>query len=262
VVAPVDTIPNMLQTMTNDFTILSYDRNIHVGGLPQINQVVIDSISNALNVIQLKFQYINYDLLQGFPAVVESINTLINQSFLTLYEDSGISVLNLDPTAPSLDGDSSNIIVNLPLGTAKKPCVVRGTEIIRMNNAAPERVAVEHIQVNDLIINQLGKPVRVLDHLRTTIYAEAHNAPFVIPKNFFGENRPYKRLLISGDHGILVANEPKKVVYPEDINVLEKVLIGRTIEFHHLLLENHQDNFYLANGLEVDSYHPGFFMRN
>jgi hypothetical protein len=52
-----------------------------------------------------------------------------------------------------------------------------------------------------------------------------------------------------------------KVVYAEDITVLKKTLLGITVDFHHLLLENHQDNFYLANGLEVDSYHPGCFMR-
>jgi hypothetical protein len=51
------------------------------------------------------------------------------------------------------------------------------------------------------------------------------------------------------------------VVYAEDINVLKRVLLGKTVDFHHLLLEDHQANFYLANGLEVDSYHPGAFMR-
>jgi hypothetical protein len=38
--------------------------------------------------------------------------------------------------------------------------------------------------------------------------------------------------------------------------------LGITVEFHHLQLESHQDNFYVANGLEVDSYHPVAFMRS
>jgi hypothetical protein len=87
----------------------------------------------------------------------------------------------------------------------------------------------------------------------------------VIPKDFFGVNRPYKNLLISGDHGILLnfnsSTGHMKVIYPDDISILSKVLLGVTVEFHHLLLEDHQENFYLANGLEVDSYHPGLFMR-
>ena len=262
VVAPVDTITNMLQTMTNDYTILTLDQNIHIAGLPQVNDVTIDTITTEGNNLSLQFQYINYDLLQGFPMVVNDIRTLVNNTFSTLYEDSGISVVNLDPTAPSIDGDDTSISVFLPLGSAKKPCVVKGTEIVRMNqNTKPQRIPVEHIQIGDYVLNQACIAVRVIDHMKTTVYAEPHNAPYLIPKNFFGQNRPYKNLLISGDHGILISNNPLKVVYPEDITVLSKVLLNVTIEFHHLLLENHQENFYIANGLEVDSYHPGLFMK-
>ena len=266
VVSPVDTITNMLQTMTNDYTILTLDHNIHVDGLTQIKDVTIDDIINNEGTISLKFQYINYDLLQGFPSVVAEIKALVNQSFTTLYEDSGISVINMDPNAPALDGDDASIIVNLPIGTAKKPCVVRGTEIIRLTaDRKPQRIPVEQVQIGDFVLNHRGKPVRVLDHMRTTIYAESHNAPYVIPKDFFGVNRPYKSLLISGDHGILLnfnsSTGHMKVIYPDDISILSKVLLGVTVEFHHLLLEDHQENFYIANGLEVDSYHPGLFMR-
>jgi hypothetical protein len=267
VVAPVDTIPNMLQTMTNDYTILTLDQNIHLAGFPTINDVTFDSITNITGSIAITFQYINYDLLQGFPSVVTQIKTLINNTFVTLYEDSGISVINMDQTGnTSIDGTDASLIVELPVGTAKKPCVVRGTEIIRLlTNNLPELVNVEHIQVGDHVLNHVGKPARVMDHMRTTVYAESHNAPYVIPKGFFGSNRPYKPLLISGDHGILVGftgvAKTMKVVYANDIDVLSKVLIGSTVEYHHLLLENHAENFYIANGLEVDSYHPGIFMR-
>jgi hypothetical protein len=261
VVAPVDTIPNMLRTMTNDYTILTLDRNIHVSGLPQVNDVTIDSIVNNDGNIGITFQYLNYDLLQGFPTVVNDIRTLINTSFSTLYEDSGISVINLDPVAPSVDGNDTALIVYLPLGSAKKPCVVRGTEIICFSDNKPHRRPVEQVQIGDYVMNHNGKPARVIDHMRTIIYAEAHNAPFLIPKDFFGVNRPYRNLLISGDHGILVNTKKIKVVYPEDVKILKQVLHGVTLEYHHLLLEHHQENFYIANGLEVDSYHPGFFMR-
>ncbi len=267
VVAPVDTVPNMLQTMTNDYTILTLDQNIHVAELPTVNDVTFESITNTTGSIAITFQYINYDLLQGFPSVVTEIKTLINNTFVTLYEDSGISVINMDQTGnTSIDGTDTSLVVELPVGTAKKPCVVRGTEIIRMTaNNRPERVNVEHIQIGDYVLNHVGKTARVLDHMRTTVYAESHNAPYVIPKGFFGSNRPYKPLLISGDHGILVGftgvAKTMKVVYANDIDVLSKVLIGSTVEYHHLLLENHAENFYIANGLEVDSYHPGIFMR-
>jgi hypothetical protein len=248
--------------MTNDYTILTLDQNIHMASLPQINDVTIDAAINSGGNVALQFQYINYDLLQAFPAVVNDIRTLVNNTFVTLYEDSGLSVVNLDPAAQSsIDGNSTSITVLLPLGSAKKPCVVRGTEIIRMNGEKPQRVPVEQIQIGDYVLSHTGVPVRVLDHMRTTIYAEEHNAPYYVPKDFFGHNRPYKGLLISGDHGILINCNNMKVVYPEDITILSKVLLHVTVEFHHLLLDNHQENFYIANGLEVDSYHPGLFMK-
>ena len=103
-----------------------------------------------------------------------------------------------------------------------------------------------------------------MEHLISTIYAQKHNAPFLVPVNFFGENRPYKKLYISGDHGILLNyKDPKhlKVIYAADVLSLKQCFLNTIVEFHHLLLENHQDNFYLANGLEVDSYHPTYFMK-
>jgi hypothetical protein len=265
VVAPVDTMTDMLNTMTNEYTILTAHQNVQLGGFPNINDVTIDTIVNDGTNISIAFNYINYDYLQLFPVVVNEIKKLVTDTFVTLYEDTGINIVNLDPTAPTLDGDSTSINVFLPTGTAKKPCVVKGTEVIVFKaGQKPVLVNVEKIQAGDFVVNHLGQPVRVLEHLRSTILAELHNAPYVVPRNFFGVNRPYKDLLISGDHGILVSYQTSRqmrVVYPDDIKALSKVLIGNQIEFHHLLLENHQTNFFLANGLEVDSYHPGVILR-
>jgi hypothetical protein len=269
VIAPSETIPNMLLQMTDEYTILTPRYGMLYSGFPVINNVTIDSIVvNELDQLVIKFNYINYTYLQAFPDIVQQIRSLVINSFSTLYDDSSITIFNMDPTGLGLDGNSFSLDISLPAGTSKKPCVVKGTEIIRRKPGTlhqVERIAVEHILVGDMVLNHEGNYVKVIDHLCSTIYAQEHNAPYLVPCGFFGVNRPYKDLLISGDHGILVYRQSAKnmkVEYAENISVLKRVLLGATVEFHHLLLESHQDNFYLANGLEVDSYHPVAFMRS
>ena len=266
VIAPINTITTMLTSMTNEYTILTPRQGFLYSAFPTINDVTIDKVNNDGQKLDIKFNYLNYTYLQAFPDIVTQIRQLIINTFITLYDDSSITVLNLDPTEIGLEGDVNSLNVYLPIGTSKKPCVVKGTEIIRLtHDKKAELIAVEHIRVGDMLLNHEGKYVKVLDHLCSTIYAQEHNAPFLVPRGFFGINRPYKDLLISGDHGILVhfqSAKNMKVVYAEDISVLKRVLLGITVEFHHLLLESHQGNFYVANGLEVDSYHPVAFMRS
>lgn len=266
VVADIDTIPNLLTSITNEYTIMTPQMGLLFSAFPNANDVTIDTIENVNGEkITITLKYLNYTYIQAFPLVIDNLRVAITTAFQILYADSSIAVLNLDPNGVGLSGTTTTLQVDLPIGTLKKPCVIKGTEIIRLGkNDKPERVAVEHINVGDKVLNHVGEYVSVVDHLRSTIYAEEHNAPYLVPRNFFGVNRPYKDLLISGDHGILAHfqnSKNMKVVYAEDITVLKKTLLGITVDFHHLLLENHQDNFYLANGLEVDSYHPGCFMR-
>lgn len=274
VIAPINTITEMLRDMTKDYSINEYSYTILTprqgflySAFPNINEVTIDTVVNDGQQLDIKFNYLNYTYLQAYPDIVREIRALITTTFIDLYADSSITVLNMDETAIGLEGDANSLNVYLPVGTSKKPCVVKGTEIIRRahDKAKAELIAVEHIRVGDMVLNHEGNYVKVLDHLCSTIYAQEHNAPFLVPRGFFGVNRPYKDLLISGDHGILVYYQSArnmKVEYAENISVLKRVLLGVTVEFHHLLLESHQDNFYIANGLEVDSYHPVAFMRS
>jgi hypothetical protein len=266
VIAPIDTIPNMLRDMTQEYTILTPRQGFLYSTFPIINDVTIDTVVNANGLqLDIKFNYVNYTYLQAFPDLVIEIRNRITNTFRDLYGDSSITVINLDETAIGLEGDAYSLNVYLPIGTSKKPCVVKGTEIIRRTHEKAELIEVEHIRIGDMVLNHEGNYVKVLDHLCSTIYAQEHNAPFLVPRGFFGVNRPYKDLLISGDHGILVHYQSArnmKVEYAENIRVLKRVLLGITVEFHHLQLESHQDNFYVANGLEVDSYHPVAFMRS
>ena len=266
IIADVDTIPKMLQTLTSNYTIFSTDNAIHLSQLPLINDVIIKSITNGPTAMIIEFQYIDYDYLQVFPDIVSEIKNLITLTFQTLYEDTNINVLNLSDTGnSSVDGSDTTLNIQIPTGTEKKPCVLKGTDIIVIINDKATLIPVENIKNGDIIISHTGKRVKVLEHLTSVIYAQSHNAPYLIPENFFGENRPYKNLFISGDHGILLNYKDStnfKVIYAADIKTLQQMFKDTIVQYHHLLLENHHENFYIANGLEVDSFHPGPFMKN
>lgn len=255
ITAPTETISNLLLSLRDDYTITGL--NDMIMGHPSVNDVTIGSITEQGRDLLIRFDYINYDMLVLYADILEGMRVAITEALSELYRGSNVNVLDLDnSTIPG--GGENYVIFSVPRGSLLKPCVVRGTEVMVCGPDGGDHSfrPVELIQSGDYVVNQLGEPVKVLDHLSSRIWCQRHNAPYVIPVNFFGEMRPYKELLISGDHGIMVNSKPV-VVYAQDIRILRQRMIKREVEYHHLLLAGHEKNFYLANGLEVDSLHPG-----
>lgn len=257
ITAPVDTIPMLLQSLRDNYTIGL--QNV-VPGFPTVNDVIIGNIEESGRNIKIRFDYIDYDMLVLYPDIRDDMKNSIAQALSDLYRGSNINVIDVNGSSIPEGGDNF-IIFSVPRGTLLKPCVARGTEILVRDTSDLniKTVPVELVKVGDYVINQLGTPVRVLDHLSSKIWCQKHNAPYVIPEGFFGEMRPYKELLISGDHAILVGIKTNNhtVVYAQNIKILKQRMVKRELEYHHLLLEDHDKNFYLANGLEVESLHPG-----
>jgi hypothetical protein len=242
--APISTIPELLDTLRDNYSIT---------GSGDVDDVVIGGVIEHGRDLEIRFDYVDYDRLAHFDDAREEMRLTIAQAFRVLYENSNIHIYDVDSgTIPG--GSEDHIIFRVPRGTLLKPCVVRGTEIL----VGESRISpIETIKPGDYIISQTGKPVKVIEHHSTRIWCQEHNAPYCIPVNFFGEGRPYMQLLISGDHGILLQESPKvRIVHAQDIKCLKRVLNGQEVEYHHLLLEGHESNFYIANGLEVDSMHP------
>jgi hypothetical protein len=269
-------MPLVLQHITDNYTIYSDQIQWTVAGVPSVGAVFIQSMTQAPGTITLRFQYLNYNALQLYPSSLAQFSTLITYAFNTLYTGSSVNVINLG-AGTILSGADTYIDVELNTSSLVKPCVVRGTEILRYNpdTGQPERCLIERLpnpEINEVqVYNQDGTLVRVLAHLRSTIRCTTHNAPYLIPANWFGRNRPYRDLLISGDHGILYSykvghSNSNRIVYPEELvdrgrGGLHQTCLGKIVEYHHLLLEHDERNFYVANGLEVDSYHKGIYIR-
>lgn len=264
ITAPVTTISDLLLSLRDEYTITGL--NDMIMGHPSVKDVIIGDITEQGRDLLFRFDYINYDMLVLYEDIKESMRIAIADALTTLYRGSNVNVLDIDSsTIPG--GGENYVLFSVPRGSLLKPCVVRGTDVmVTVSNGSDYYVKpVEEIVAGDYVINHLGEPVKVLEHLSSRIWCQRHNAPYVIPVNFFGEMRPYKELMISGDHGIMVnskRNGEPIVVYAQDIRTLRQKMIKREVEYHHLLLEGHEKNFYLANGLEVDSLHPGVILRH
>ena len=174
------------------------------------------------------------------------------------------SILNYNAPAGILfNSTDKTLTASFPVLNIIKPCVVRGTEIVRYAVGKCEIAKIEDIRVGDMVINQDAKLVRVLEHRCNKILTDSWTAPHIIPTDFFGRGKPYKPLFISGDHGILHDRSNTgsvSRVYPYRLaGTFRRLPVNTQVEYHHLLLEDDKYNFFIANGLAVESLHKGVY---
>jgi len=273
---------DFLSEITDNYSILSNESSVFFGDLPAMNDVIVSNVTLTSNNYYISFKYLDYDTFQS-PDLLDNGLTLsesFNQDLIDLLQDiygsdSNISVFNFDADAETtFDGTRRTMTVIVPANNIIKPCVVRGTQIVAytLKTQQPYVTTVEKIQVGDYVMNQDAKPVRVIYHTKDTIITDSWTSPYIIPTNYFGQDEPYTNLFISGDHGIrMEQSRPQRKtryghrhghgsgntevtrLYPYTIKQgLKQVRVGTRIEYHHLKLEN-QNDFYMANGLLVES---------
>jgi len=266
VTASVDTMTDLLSSIRDEYTIVNPETySFGITGYPSVNDVIITQVTEEGSDTRVRFEYIDYDMLVLYPEIKSEIQDDIRTAVTELYQSSNIDVYDIGSgTIP--EGDNSHIVFALPRGTLLRPCVVKGTNVVTCdkNGSNIKSIPIELVHEHSYVVNQSGKAVKVIKHMNSKIWCQKHNAPFIIPVNFFGEHRPYEKLLISGDHGLLVANKGNgkvNVAYAQNISCLRQVKLEQEIEYHHLLLDEHDKNFFMANGLEVDSLHPGMYMK-
>jgi hypothetical protein len=258
ITASPTTMTTFLADIEADYSIASQD--IYIGFLPHLSDVIFSSITSN-TTIDIVFKYINYDIFQsdevdaaGLTIIDRFINALTD-ALTTLYLNSNITILNLNSSSSELIATTSTVTVSLPLTSTIKPCVLKGTEIVRCQPNGNQLVSIEKINEGDYVLNQDGIPVKVLRHTSNVISTDRWTSPYMIPANYFGNGQPYRTLFISGDHGILFKN---KRLYPYQMpGAFRQTPVHTIVEYHHLLLDNHNNNYYFANGLLVESLHIG-----
>jgi hypothetical protein len=270
VVEDVDTVSNMLKQITDNYNLVTGEDGILIGSWPNVGDVIISDVTAGETTTRLKLQYLNYDALQLYPELVSELSSLITKTMITLYENSSIEVLNLDEKA-NIDGEHTYVLVDIPNGTVNRPCVLKGTLVIARHTDEKDYslIPVEMLEEGMLVMDHEGRAIAINAIAKSVIFAQRHNAPYFVPVNFFGKNRPFKPLLISGDHGILLTNRKGThlqnkhsltIVYAQDIPPLKQKFVNHQVEYYHLLLENNQ-SFFLANGLEIEGLNQGIVLR-
>ena len=154
-------------------------------------------------------------------------------------------------------GRASNILASVPAAAQASPdCFVAGTRIRVMRNGMAEEVAVEALAVGDTVVTSDGarRPIRWLGD--RTIRCAAHRVPsdvwpVRIGAGAFGEGRPWRDLLLSPGHPVLVGDHLVPIMCLINGTTIERVPVD-DVTYWHVELDRH--DILLAEGLPAESY--------
>lgn len=258
-----DVLPTLLANITDNYNVMSQESSLYLSHFPSVNDVIVSSVVKNTTTFDITFKYINYDIFQT-PHITIDDKTLsqsfadeLRDMFDILYGENNVSLVNFNPdTELIFEGTQKSILVKIPISNIVKPCILRGMEIIKYGLTGPEIVLIQNIKKGDMVLNQDANPVAVMSHTTDIICTNDWTTPYIIPTNYFGKDAPYSPLYISGDHGIRMNN---RRIYAYKLHgAFKRLPLGTIVEYHHLKLEC-QDDFFMANGLLVESLRDGVY---
>jgi len=152
-----------------------------------------------------------------------------------------------------------------------RPSVICFTPGTRMRTETGD-VAIEDLGPGDRLLTRDSGPQGVLwsGHRRMSgaqLFAMPDQRPIRLRRGALGIDRPEADLLVSPDHRVLVTGRAARDLWGEpEVLVRAADLVGdrfitvdhslRETWYIHLMLERHE--VVWANGLEVETFHPGF----
>jgi hypothetical protein len=138
------------------------------------------------------------------------------------------------------------------------PCFVAGTLI----KTPDGEVAVETLEIGDLVLTQDDGPQPVRWIGARSVQAQGNFAPICIRANTFGKHRD---LMVSPQHRVLVRDAVAELLFGEgEVLVAAKDLVndssvvrcpGGDVTYVHLMFDQHQVIY--SEGLETESFLPG-----
>jgi len=153
----------------------------------------------------------------------------------------------------------------------ERPSVICFTPGTRLRTERGE-VAIEDLEIGDRLLTRDDGAQEVLwsGHRRMSgarLFALPDQRPIRLRVNALGIDRPDADLVVSPEHRVLVGGDTTRDLWGEaEVLVRAGDLVGdrgvtvdhslRETWYIHLMLERHQ--VIWANGLQVESFHPGF----
>jgi len=154
---------------------------------------------------------------------------------------------------------------------SERPSVICFTPGTRLRTETGE-VAIEDLGQGDKLLTRDNGPQEVLwaGHRRMSgarLFAMPDQRPIRMRRGALGLDRPEDDLVVSPEHRVLVTGPAARDLWGEDeVLVRAADLVGdrfvtvdhslRETWYIHLMLDRHE--VIWANGLEVESFHPGF----
>ncbi|KPA20272.1 hypothetical protein shim_32610 [Shimia sp. SK013] len=265
---------NTIQFIIADVSDSSYDSSLLIGADSVQTALVAetDTVNVALNgttMVDLLGNDINttggtltithiagQPVAVGVPIMLGSgqIITLNADGTVTFVGDGDEETVNLTYLVESSTGSTDTGFITI----TQAPCFAAGTFIQTPFGEVP----VEHIAVDDLVETLDNGPQPVRWHGSRTVEARGKFAPILIDEGTFGDHRavtlsPLHRVMVGGAWSELLFGEEEVLIKARDLvnGKTIRQLDGGTVEYHHLLFDDHQIVF--SEKLATESYLPG-----
>jgi hypothetical protein len=135
-------------------------------------------------------------------------------------------------------------------------CIVKGMNVTAIRNGTECEIPVEQLRVEDVLKTRNGTTViRKISNGNFPLNVES-NRPYVVPKNYFGENMPYMDTLLSPGHSIfrpegcfnhMYHSEFQKTTFPQ-----------YSCEYYHVATSSYADDIIYVNGIESETWDCDF----
>ena len=159
-----------------------------------------------------------------------------------------------------IEGDSviyKNVFLTLASATVvhdvEIPCLLEDTRVVTPTG----NIKIQDLTEDDVIITQDGRvlPIETITQVETVTTSDS--APYLIPKDYFGKNKPCKQVWISPDHAILINKNKNEWFIPSvhgEKAKLERYPINEKIVYYNIGLPNWlTDHFMVERSLIVES---------
>lgn len=111
-------------------------------------------------------------------------------------------------------------------------------------------VLVQNIKKSDMIKIKDGyAPIKLIK--RVVVLSTEETCPYLIPKNYYGNNVPNADTYITGDHMIYTNDN---FIHSRHMHKQSKLHRGISLCYYHIMTSRHTDIIY-ANNLPIETFH-------
>ena len=167
-------------------------------------------------------------------------NLLTAQDVYTVTFDSGADLNNFSGI------NSYNLLVaEITYGSAV--CLTESCKVLTKSGYKN----VGDIKVGDKLLTDKNKESVVKRIYKETKKITEETKPYMVPKNYYGENKPNRDIFISGNH--MIKNARKNLWYRTK-NVFEQKWDSEEVTYYNFELENYMEDNMIVNGVVMESW--------